>query len=128
MPLPARIGLAFPFFKILTTGSGLSPSLARLALCSRLPSLLPQASFFHEGQGGTLYTWGGVNEVVVYGGSEKRDSNRGCLGHGDADIFTGQLLPTRQVECAVPRAKLFFQLGGCTEREVQLGQGAAAGS
>ena len=26
-----------------------------------------QVSFFHEGLGGTLYTWGGVNESVVFG-------------------------------------------------------------
>ncbi len=40
----------------------------------------------HEGQGGTLYTWGGVNESVAFGSSEKHDSNKvgrlsGVLGH-----------------------------------------------
>lgn len=54
-----------------------------------------QASFFHEGQGGTLYTWGGVNELCVYGANEKRDSNKGCLGHGEVDVYSGQLLPMR---------------------------------
>lgn len=30
----------------------------------------------HEGQGGTLFTWGGVNESVAFGSSEKHDSNK----------------------------------------------------
>ncbi len=62
------------------------------------PLGLLQASLFHEGLGGTLYTWGGVNESM-HGSNEKRDSNKGCLGHGDADVLSGQLLPTR---CAGP--------------------------
>lgn len=36
----------------------------------------PQASLVHEGQGGALYTWGGVNESVAFGSSEKHDSNK----------------------------------------------------
>ena len=71
-----------------------------------------QASLFHEGQGGCLYTWGGVNESLY--GSEKRDSNKGCLGHGDADIYAGQLLPTRcdsrvQVAGVARRAVAFLR-------------------
>lgn len=51
---------------------------------------------YQEGRGGTLYTWGGVNEPVAFGeGGERRDSNHGCLGHGDLDLYTGQLLPMR---------------------------------
>lgn len=50
---------------------------------------------FQDGQGGTLYTWGGVNESVAFGSSEKHDSNKGCLGHGEADLYRGQLLPAR---------------------------------
>ena len=48
-------------------------------------SSLSDASLFHEGAGGALFTWGGVSESVVFGGEgdkEKRDSNKGCLGHG----------------------------------------------
>jgi hypothetical protein len=54
-----------------------------------------QASVFHDGVGGSLYTWGGVNESVAFGNSEKRDSNKGCLGHGEPDLYRGQLLPVR---------------------------------
>uniref|UniRef100_A0A1D1ZXM7 PH domain-containing protein n=1 Tax=Auxenochlorella protothecoides TaxID=3075 RepID=A0A1D1ZXM7_AUXPR len=67
-------------------------------------SLAGEHSFFHEGVGGSLFTWGGVNEPVAYGDrQEKRDSNRGCLAHGDADLYTGQLLPCR-VATPEPRA------------------------
>lgn len=56
-------------------------------------------SLFHEGAGGALYTWGGVSESVVFGGEgeakEKRDSNKGCLGHGYDDLYRGRLLPER---------------------------------
>lgn len=49
---------------------------------------------YREGNGGYLYTWGGVNENVVFGdGKGSSDSNKGCLGHGESDIFTGQFLP-----------------------------------
>ena len=47
-----------------------------------------------EGKGGRLFTWGGVNEAVSFGdGEQKRDSNKGCLGHGEEDLYTGQLFP-----------------------------------
>ena len=52
-------------------------------------------SCYREGQGGTLYTWGGVSEAVSFGnGEQTRDSNKGCLGHGEQDAYTGQLYPT----------------------------------
>ncbi|KAK2078213.1 hypothetical protein QBZ16_004081 [Prototheca wickerhamii] len=57
-----------------------------------------ESSFFHEGVGGALYT------PVAYGDrQEKRDSNRGCLAHGDVDLYSGQLLPCR-VHTPEPRS------------------------
>ncbi|KAL4459113.1 hypothetical protein ABPG75_013978 [Micractinium tetrahymenae] len=58
-------------------------------------SAFSEASIFQDGQGGCLYTWGGVNESVAFGSSEKHDSNKGCLGHGETDLYRGQLLPVR---------------------------------
>ncbi|KAL4854190.1 PH [Chlorella vulgaris] len=58
-------------------------------------SAFSESSVYHDGVGGVLYTWGGVNESVAFGASEKRDSNKGCLGHGEADLYRGQLLPVR---------------------------------
>lgn len=56
---------------------------------------LDPATAYQEGKGGVLYTWGGVNESVAFGdGEQRRDSNKGCLGHGEGDLYTGQLLPT----------------------------------
>lgn len=68
-----------------------------VSLPSSLDSCLAclQSSVYHDGVGGVLYTWGGVNESVAFGASEKRDSNKGCLGHGEADLYRGQLLPVR---------------------------------
>jgi hypothetical protein len=67
--------------------------------CPHLPAsahlAAQQASIYHDGTGGALVTWGGVNESVAFGNSEKRDSNRGCLGHGEGDLYRGQLLPAR---------------------------------
>lgn len=40
---------------------------------------LLQVSAVHQGQGGSLYTWGGMNESVVFGSSEKHDSNKVSL-------------------------------------------------
>jgi hypothetical protein len=57
-----------------------------------------QASTYREGEGGALYTWGGVNELVTFGDSkERRDSNKGCLGHGEGDLYGGTLTPARWV-------------------------------
>ena len=42
----------------------------------RIRLVWPQGSVLHEGQGGGLYTWGGVNESVAFGSSEKHDSNK----------------------------------------------------
>ncbi|KAL4516181.1 hypothetical protein Ndes2526A_g03620 [Nannochloris sp. 'desiccata'] len=63
---------------------------------------------YQEGRGGSLYTWGGVNEAIAFGdssnssgglggggGLQRRDSNKGCLGHGEIDLYTGQTVPTR---------------------------------
>lgn len=49
-------------------------------------------------QGGYLYTWGGEFTWVEHKTNkkgdvtEKKDSNKGCLGHGDT---AGCLLPTK---------------------------------
>lgn len=56
---------------------------------------------YHEGRGGVLYTWGGVNSAVTPSCEDSsiinhvRDSNKGCLGHGDEDVQLGQLLPKK---------------------------------
>lgn len=43
---------------------------------SSISSALSEASLVHEGLGGSLYTWGGVNESVAFGSSDKHDSNK----------------------------------------------------
>lgn len=57
----------------------------------------------HEGQGGTLYTWGGVNESVAFGSSEKHDSNK----VGQAGVLCvsggGRALSTFKLWCVVQR-------------------------
>lgn len=59
-------------------------SRAHHARNSSASSALSDASLFHEGAGGALYTWGGVSESVVFGGEgeakEKRDSNKARRG------------------------------------------------
>eukprot|EP00887_Chlorella_sp_A99_P006935 scaffold2.g6935.t1 len=83
------------------------PPSAHHARNSSTSSVVSDASLYHEGSGGALFTWGGVSESVVFGGEgdkEKRDSNKGCLGHGYDDLYRGQLLPERVRGALEPRA------------------------
>ncbi|KAK9818108.1 hypothetical protein WJX72_007263 [[Myrmecia] bisecta] len=55
-------------------------------------------AYIGDEEGGWLYTWGGEFTWVEHRKdkaghvTEKKDSNKGCLGHGDSE---GRLLPTR---------------------------------
>lgn len=83
--------------KVFVVGSTEPPSTG--AMAPGTESLHPE---YHEGKGGALYTWGGINNGASPqpngAGSSKalsRDGNKGCLGHGECDVHTGQLLPKK---------------------------------
>ena len=71
-----------------------------------IPTLIPQLHNVREVACGIyhtacitadeMYTWGGVNGCIVFGGADsgrKRDSNRGCLGLGPDFMYKGALIP-----------------------------------
>ena len=82
----------------------LSPSSSTSASMQQQQQMLGgEGGAYQEGRGGTLYTWGGVNECVQFSttgtgtatATTTVATNRGCLGHGEEDVVGGCTLPTR---------------------------------
>ncbi len=49
---------------------------------------------YREGRGGYLFTWGGAHAPCLQGqGGAFCENNKGCLGHGEDSIYSGELAP-----------------------------------
>lgn len=103
---------------ITTTAAAISPSRFHHKRSSSSIGSIGSASevlllnAYTEGIGGALFTWGGVNEPVAFGDAEeRRDSNKGCLGHGSVDLYTGQLVPARVGGALESRAVRYIAAG-----------------